>query len=131
MGNETYRVELEGIEIEKGLFIFAEAEIAISFEETTLIQGYEGEEYPVTIETPLTNGSMVDSCIFIADGPGDDDPCEELHWENDKGLFALAEARIIEWIVSSREGYGMVIGAIEDACVDMAEAAVERSFEAR
>jgi len=129
----TYRVELDASEIEPGVFVYAEVEMAVSFDEEILIEGYPEDEYPVPtlIETPLASGSMVDSSIWIAVGPNDGDPEEEIHWETHPRLFSLAEGLIINWLAGTPEGRAMTLDAIEEHCCARAEDAYERAMEAR
>lgn len=124
--SNTTRVELDRIEVEPGVYVCAEVEVGWD-QEVVGYDEHEGYAEPRYEDIYLPGASIVDSDIFLlVDG-------EEVmvSWERDTALFAVAEKRIITWLVTCREGCQMVEASIEDDCVAAAEAWHERSLEAR
>lgn len=102
----------------------AEVSIAIAIEEDYSFE--DGSEYPVpsVTETPVAEGSYVDSDIWFVEG--DEEMCV-----GDGQMFRAAERAIIDFFVNTDEGAAMVRQAWEDDCVSQAEEHYERSLEAR
>lgn len=121
MGNTT-RVELDATEIE-GTYVYAEVEVDWDME----VVGYiDHDDYAEPEYREIHTGAVVDSDIYIADSIDGDEVLL------DSGiLFDMAAARIVRWLLNSREGCAMIEQSIQDDCEAAAERWAERSLEAR